>query len=102
MSIANREAVSRPEIAHLCATRGRQLAARRAEALRSVPLSPTNHRDPETIIIQPTLHPATILELLRIGGMVTREQARSAWQAFPQERSWIEARAAVLAEGWAA
>lgn len=71
-------------------------------------LQPTDdgHQDPylnplrESYI--PTMTPATILEIARIGGTLTREQYRAAWQEYPQHRLLLDAVAAAQHEGWPA
>lgn len=71
-------------------------------------LQPTDdgHKDPYFDRLKasfaPTMTPATILEIARIGGTLTRDQYWAAWQEYPQHRLLLNAVAAVQYEGWAA
>lgn len=50
--------------------------------------------------LRPTMDPDTIVEIARIGGLLTREQYRAAWRAHPEHRGMLDAVAAAQHEGW--
>lgn len=77
---------------------------RRDRAARALPALATGDRDPlfPTILPRRPMHPATTLEVARIGGLMTRAEYRAAWVAYPEHRSMLNAAAAAQHEGWAA
>lgn len=78
------------------------MCRRRHQAAQRMEPDPAGQRDTLYKPFRPTMDPATIVEIARIGGVLTREQYRSAWYACPDHRPLLDAVAAVQHEGWAA
>lgn len=75
---------------------------RRHQAAQRMEPDPAGQRDPLKTSIRPTTNTLTVIELARVGGLLTREQYRAAWRAHPEHRGMLDAVAAAQHAGWAA
>lgn len=73
---------------------------RRHHAAQRMEPDPAGQRDPLKTSIRPTTNTLTVIELARVGGLLTREQYRAAWYCHPEHRDMLDAVAAVQHEGW--
>lgn len=76
---------------------------RRYNAARALDPLEDGYRDPldrPARLSEPYLH--TAMELIRIGGMVSKETARACWDKFPSDREMIRAYANAHTGRWAA
>ena len=75
---------------------------RRHQAAQRIMPNADGVRDSLYKPLRPTMDPATIVEIARIGGLLSRAQYRAAWFAHPEHRELLDAVAAAQHEGWPA